>query len=111
MIDLIGQGTAEGMGVGALGTVVLAVLTLLIKRGVTGTFQIGGSKPDKRSHETTCPVHGDLVKLMDERKEETDRHLGLIRTDVTEIKSDVKGLYGRLDLIHSLVSRNGRKAD
>lgn len=73
MMELLAQGTAEAVGI-AVGAAVL-VLT-----GGKGLAALGARKSAKEPR-GTCPVHDQVVRLLDERQEETDRRLMEMRQD------------------------------
>lgn len=111
MVDLIATVGAEGVSVGVGGSALVIVLSLLIKKGVTGTFSIGNGGGGKKAvdngyiTEMQCrKAHEDLERRMaeirtaeekrqDERHEETQHTLAEIKGSILSVHQRIDNLY------------------
>lgn len=99
MIEILAQATAEGVGLGAAGAAALGVVTLLIKRGVTGTFSIGNGKNGNGNGKPPqiCPLHHEFAQRLDERHQTIQHSLAAIVAGQDKIEQGITRLHERID--------------
>jgi len=106
MIEILAEIGPEGVGVGVGGSALVLIVTMLVKRGVTGTFSIGGGKA--RSAEV-CPLHESTMQLLGERKQNADDDRADIKRSIGELKVGTeKGfdrVFTKLDALHASVKK------
>jgi len=109
MIYLLAQGTAEGIGIGAGSALVLGLVGLFVKRGITGTFKIGdGGQPvdDRR----ICGQHEATMQLLGERKVTADDDRAAIKDSIKSLRDEQHTgftiVFDKIDRVHEVINRN-----
>jgi hypothetical protein len=96
MIEFLGQGTAEGIGIGAGATTILAAIGLLVKRGIhaRGQIDVGGGSEGTPSVplRAVCPAHDQFAKLLDERNAHAN-------ASHAETQTALAAIFTKLDII------------
>jgi len=109
MVNMVLGQAVRDIGIGAGGVTMVGVISLLIKRGITGTFSIGGgnSKLDISKFVTAAACEKKHKEEKEQREQESVRQQQRhddIKEDVREIKSAVdvgfRGLHERIDRLY-----------
>jgi len=109
MIYLLAQGTAEGIGIGAGSALVLGLVGLFVKRGITGTFKIGdGGQPvdDRR----ICGQHEATMQLLGERKVTADDDRAAIKDSIKSLRDEQHTgftiVFDKIDKVYQVINKN-----
>ncbi len=113
MIDILAQ-AASSSSAETIGAVVGTALLVIGGRegmAVWRTKRANG----KGESAGKCPMHDQFAETLTERQKRNDQAIDGLQEDVGEIKRDVKdgfkGVFEKIDVMHGLVTRNGKKSD
>ncbi len=95
MIEMMLAQAAKDIGIGAGSVTLLAIIGLLVKRGISGNFQIGGSNPKTLNDRE----EGRDQNLSDNRRDQIEKHLS---------QADKDTLFNRdlCNLRHEQIEKN-----